>query len=76
MKTAGSGGPYGMALLAAYKLNREAGETLEDYLENKVFASAESSTLMADQADIDGFNAFLESYRKAFPVELAAIANF
>lgn len=76
MQTAGSGGPYGMALLAAYKLNREDGETLEDYLENKVFASAESVTLMADQADIDGFNAFLETYRKAFPVELAAIKNF
>lgn len=76
MQTAGSGGPYGMALLAAYKLNREKGETLADYLENKVFASAQSVTLMADQDDIDGFNVFLERYRRAFPVELAAIKNF
>ena len=76
MKTAGSGGPYGMALLAAYKLNREDGESLADYLENKVFSSAESVTLMADQDDIDGFNIFLERYRRAFPVELAAIENF
>ncbi len=76
MQTAGSGGPYGMALLAAYKLNREEGETLADYLENKVFASAQSVTLMADQDDIDGFNVFLERYRRAFPVELAAIKNF
>lgn len=76
MKTAGSGGPYGMALLAAYKLNREEGETLEDYLENKVFTSAESITLLADQEDMDGFNLFLEKYRRAFPIELAAIEHF
>ena len=73
MKTAGSGGPYGMALLAAYMLNRAPGESLADYLDNRVFASAESSTLMASQEDIDGFNAFLARYRAAFPVELAAI---
>ena len=73
METAGEGGPYGMALLAAYMLNRAEGETLEDYLDKRVFAGAASSTLMADQADIDGFVAFLNAYRKALPVEKAAI---
>jgi sugar (pentulose or hexulose) kinase len=73
METAGEGGPYGMALLAAYKLNRENGESLEDYLENKVFASAQSVTLMADEDDIAGFDKFLERYKNAFPVEKAAI---
>ena len=76
MQTAGSGGPYGMALLAAYRLNREPGEALPDYLEKKVFANAESTTLLADEKDIEGFNTFLARYRKAFPVELAAIENF
>lgn len=37
LETAGEGGPYGMALLAAYGIWREAGESLEDYLDNKVF---------------------------------------
>ena len=73
MKTAESGGPYGMALLAAYMLNRADGEGLADYLDNRVFADAETSTLMASHEDIEGFNVFLARYRKAFPVELAAI---
>lgn len=76
MQTAGSGGPYGMALLAAYRLNREPGEGLDNYLEKKVFANAESTTLLADEKDIEGFNTFLSRYRRAFPVELAAIENF
>ncbi|MBR5366071.1 MAG: ATPase [Clostridia bacterium] len=73
MKTAESGGPYGMALLAAYMLQKDEGEGLADFLDNRVFAGAESSTLMATEEDIAGFNAFLARYRAAFPVETAAI---
>lgn len=73
METAGEGGPYGMALLAAYMVRKSEGETLADYLDNKVFAGAAATTLMADQADIDGFNAFLERYKQAFPMEKAAV---
>lgn len=73
METAGEGGPYGMALLGAYMLWKEDNQSLEDYLEKRVFANAQSSTLMADQADIDGFAAFLERYQKALPMEKAAI---
>ena len=72
METAGEGGPYGMALLAAYMLRKEPGETLEDYLDQKVFAGARSSTLMADEDDIAGFSSFLERYRKLLPVEKSA----
>ena len=73
METAGEGGPYGMALLTAYMIYKEEGETLEDYLDNKVFASAKSTTLMADEADIEGFSRYLSQYQKALPVEKAAI---
>ena len=72
METAGEGGPYGMALLAAYMLWRDNGESLEDYLDNKVFANAKSSTLMADASDIAGFNVFLSRYKKALPLERTA----
>ena len=72
METAGEGGPYGMALLAAYMVWRDRDETLEDYLENRVFRDAKSSSLTAGKADIDGFNAFLEKYVKAMPVERLA----
>ena len=73
METAGEGGPYGMALLAAYMLWKDAGESLPDYLDGKVFAGASSSTLTADEADREGFNAFLERYKKALPVERCAV---
>ena len=72
METAGEGGPYGMALLAAYMLRKENGETLEDYLEHKVFANAKSFTLTADEIDIAGFNTFLARYKAALPVEKLA----
>ena len=72
METAGEGGPYGMALLCAYMLWKDEGESLADYLDNKVFAGAEASTLMADPADIAGFATFLSRYRKALPMEKCA----
>ena len=74
METAGEGGPYGMALLAAYMIHRDENESLEDYLDHKVFAGASSSTLMAEEADIKGFEDYLKQYIRALPVEKAAIA--
>jgi len=75
METAGEGGPYGMALLASYMLNKKDNETLEDYLDNRVFASAKCSTVSPDQADRAGFDAFLASYKKGLAVERAAVEN-
>ena len=72
METAGEGGPYGMALLAAYMLWKDEGETLPDYLDSKVFADAKAVTLMADDKDVAGFNVFLTRYKKALPMEKAA----
>ncbi|MBR0445054.1 MAG: FGGY-family carbohydrate kinase [Clostridia bacterium] len=72
METAGEGGPYGMALLAAYMLWKDRDETLPDYLDGRVFADAESSTLMADAAEVSGFNAFLTRYKRALPMEICA----
>lgn len=73
METAGEGGPYGMALLAAYMLHREDGESLADYLDYKVFSEAVSTRVMAEQEEIAGFDAFVSRYKKAFPLEKAAI---
>ena len=72
-ETAGEGGPYGMALLASYMLRRRDGETLEDYLADRVFASAETVTVTADERDRAGFAVFLEKYKKGLPVERAAV---
>lgn len=73
MDTAGEGGPYGMALLAAYMLRKENGESLPDYLDGKVFAGSVSTTLMADKTEIDGFNRFLDRYKGVFAAEKAAV---
>ena len=80
METAGEGGPYGMALLTAYMCSEieAAGsgksQTLEDFLDQCIFADAKSQTLMADASDIEGFNTFLTRYVAALPMEKAAIA--
>ena len=75
METAGEGGPYGMALLAAYGLWKTENEPLEDYLD-KVFATAKASTLLAEPAEMEGFAAFLARYRAALPVEKAAVSAY
>ena len=72
METAGEGGPYGMALLAAYRLWREPEESLADYLDRRVFAGARCVTVSASPEDAAGFAAFLETYRRAFPLEKLA----
>ena len=76
METAGEGGPYGMALLASYLVWKDDNETLPDYLSDKVFANAVSTTIAPKQEDVDGFNKFIESYVASIPVERAAVENF
>ena len=73
METAGEGGPYGMALLAAYMLNKSQGETLEDYLNAKVYAGVKGSTVAPDAADVEGFNQYLKQYRGLLQVEREAV---
>lgn len=75
MKTAGEGGAWGIAVLAAYMLQREAGETLTDYLEKKVFTDAESVSVDPDPADVEGFQTFIERYKAGLAVELAAVES-
>ena len=72
METAGEGGPYGMALLVSYMLQKEEGESLPDFLDNKVFAYAKSSSVMASDEDIEGFEKFLAKYKAALPMERQA----
>ena len=72
METAGEGGPYGMALLAAYMLQRGEGEGLADWLDRAVFADAVSTTVMAEPDEMAGFDAFLARYKRALPLEKLA----
>ena len=72
METAGEGGPWGMALLASYLHRKVENETLEDYLTNRVFQNAKSSTLNPDPAGVAGFRSYLERYQAALPAQKAA----
>ena len=73
METAGEGGPYGMALLAAFLMKKEDGQSLEDYLSTKVFAGASGTTLAPDKADVDGFNAYIARFTAMLDVERSAV---
>lgn len=76
METAGEGGAWGIALLAAYRTNRAVGETLEDYLSNRVFAGKACETLWPDAADVAGFGRYMQGYTACIPVEKAAVQCF
>ncbi len=72
METAGEGGPWGMALMAAYMVRKADGETMEDYLQNKVFANAKGITLPPKQEGVDGFRRYISRYKAALNAEKAA----
>ncbi len=73
MDTAGEGGPYGMALLAAYTLQKSAGESLEDFLSSRVFAGASGSTVEPDSAAAAAFGTYIQRYKALLQVERAAV---
>lgn len=75
MESAGEGGAWGIAVLAAYMQWKEEKEQLSDYLANKVFADAKSTTIAPDPEDVAGFQVFIERYKKGLAIEQAAVEN-
>ena len=75
MDTAGEGGPWGVALLAAYMKNKAEGESLEDYLAKKVFAGNAGSRMEPDPKDVEGYEVFIERYKKGIAIEKAALES-
>ncbi len=73
MGTASEGGAWGMAVLAKYATENE--KTLEDYLNEKVFASCKSSTIQPDMKDVEGFEKYMKTYVAALEAEKAAYKN-
>lgn len=73
METAGEGGPWGMALLAAYMQTKEENESLESYLKNKIFAGQTGSRMEPDAEDVAGFEKFMERYMAGLSIEHAAV---
>ena len=73
MATAGEGGAWGIAVLASYMINKADGESLADYLNNKVFAGNSGTEMAPDAEDVKGFNEFIERYKKGYAIEHAAV---
>lgn len=73
METAGEGGAWGIALLASYMLHKSTNQPLEAYLSDTVFAGENGTTIAPEQADVAGFMAFMERYKKGLGIERAAV---
>lgn len=74
MQTAGEGGAWGMAILAQYSVSN-CGLSLPQYLNEKVFASCDSSVIKPDIDDVNGFEKYMNLYEKALPVQRCAYEN-
>ena len=72
METAGSGGPWGMALLAAYMLQRQNGERLAAFLERQVFACCQTVTVEPTAQDVADFDAYMQAFHAALDLERRA----
>src|SRR5699024_6863103 len=86
--SAGEGGAWGMALLAAFTAQTRRGAdatdaagaggaddavpSLRDFLAAQLFASQQLSTLRPDRVGMDGHARWLSAYRAALPVERLA----
>jgi sugar (pentulose or hexulose) kinase len=75
METAGEGGAWGIALLAAYAVNNPKGLNLADYLDQIVFAGNEGVEIKPTAEDVAGFNAYIERYKAGLAIEQAAVDN-
>lgn len=73
METAGEGGAWGIALLAAYLVRKQEGETLEDFLDTQVFAGNPGVRMEPVAADEASFQLYLERYRRGLVIEQAAV---
>ena len=74
METAGEGGAWGIALLAAYLVNKQQ-LTLADYLEQVVFAGNTGTEIKPTTEDVAGFERYLANYKHYLPAEQAAVAG-
>jgi sugar (pentulose or hexulose) kinase len=75
MASAGEGGAWGIALLAAYRAEKKDGETLEQFLENRVFAGKQGQRTEPDAADLKGFEAYMKRYSDGLSVQRAAVEH-
>ncbi|GIE30725.1 ATPase [Actinoplanes italicus] len=72
---AAEGGAWGIAVLAGFVTAKQPGQSLADFLNTTVFADARLDTATPDPEDVAGFNAFMQRYVAALPIERAAVEH-
>ena len=75
METAGEGGAWGIALLAAFQVRNPQNLSLEDYLDKVVFAGNTGTSIAPTPEDVEGFERYTENYKRCLPVEQCAVDN-
>lgn len=73
METAGEGGAWGIALLASYMQNKDNEESLQDFLNNKIFVGQTGSKMEPVAEDVEGFDKFMKRYMAGLAIEHAAV---
>ena len=73
MSTAGEGGAWGIALLAAYMKPAAEGVSLPDFLADTVFAGETAVEIAPDADAVAGFDAYLSRYTAVLPAVHAAV---
>ncbi len=73
METAGEGGAWGIALLADYMVHKKENESLEDFLDHRVFAGMEQKTVLPDPEDVSGFTLYMKKFVALLPAQQAAV---
>jgi sugar (pentulose or hexulose) kinase len=72
--TAGEGGAWGMAVLAAYMLRSDMNQSLPDYLDSLI-AGSMGVAIAPDPRDVAGFETFFARHRKGLAIERAAVES-
>lgn len=73
METAGEGGAWGIALLAAYVVNNDKKQDLAAFLDEKVFGGNTGTEIAPTAEDVEGFNQYIESYKACLDIEKKAV---
>ena len=71
--SAAEGGAWGIAVLAAFRVRGTPEQTLAEFLNTEVFAGSKLDLIHPDAADVEGFEAFVQRFVEALPVQRAAI---
>lgn len=74
LQSAGEGGAWGIALLAAYSVRKNREESLVTFLQ-KVFSESMMEALPPDPSDCTGFEKYFEKYHQGLAIEQAAITS-